>query len=220
MPSIDYPSEIEVVKDIEITHSNDTNSKQYSLETQQDMLSGDYFVKESEGWKEVHVWKKVELQGTENIFLREVYNDIAQFELNDISDADASRNDTEVTAISNYFKGVVWSSSWLKDDSIVNTKTIYRPRIMTSKYTTVETFKQFLAEKHTEGNSVVVYYKSTAETKLTCTEEQSAVLEQLNNLDMYKYTNNIITADSLALLQLTYTVDTKKYIDSKVGNGV
>ena len=196
------------------TNFVENEEETYSLEAQQDMLTKDYFIKEADGWKEVHVWKKLELKGIENITLQEAYNGIAQFELRNITDADGSIAQTEISAISNNFLGVLWAGSWTKDDSITNVNGLNYVRIMTSKYTTVETFKQFLAEKYAEGNPVVVYYKSTAETKLTCTEEQSAVLDKLQELDMFKGTNNIITAENLALLQLIYTVDTKSYIDN------
>ncbi|HJE99935.1 MAG TPA: hypothetical protein K8W23_07770, partial [Sellimonas intestinalis] len=36
-----------------------------------------------------------------------------------------------------------------------------------------------------------VYYKLASQVELECTEEQIAVLEELNNLDLYKPVTNI-----------------------------
>ena len=54
--------------------------------------------------------------------------------------------------------------------------------------------------------------------ELSCTEEQSAILDKLNNLDLFKNTNNIITTEDIALLKLNYVVDTKTYVDNKIAN--
>jgi len=55
----------------------------------------------------------------------------------------------------------------------------------------------------------------SAYTKLSCTEKQSTILDKLNNLDLFKNTNNIITTEDIALLKLKYVVDTKTYVDNK-----
>ena len=94
----------------------------------------------------------------------------------------------------------------------------YNVRIMTSKYTTVEDFKNFLKEKNTEENPVYIYYKLADQIKLNCTEEQAEVLEQLSQIRFYKGVNNIFTTEDIALLQAEYGVDIKTYIDNRLAN--
>ena len=79
------------------------------------------------------------------------------------------------------------------------------------KITTVEEFKEILQE-----NNLVVYYKLASQVELECTEEQTAVLEELSNMDLFDGTNNIITAEDIALLKLKYALDVETYIDNKL----
>ena len=66
-PSIGYPSEIEVVKNIDIVHSNNTDFNQYSLVAQQDMLKEDYFILKNGVWNEYHNYNKIESYNNEEI---------------------------------------------------------------------------------------------------------------------------------------------------------
>ena len=68
------------------------------------------------------------------------------------------------------------------------------------------------------NNDVEIYYELAEQEELNLTEEQKEVLNQLNNLELFKGVNNIYTEQNLALLQLDYTVDTKMYIDNKIAN--
>lgn len=211
-----------MIERVESNSSDETDYEEhqeenYILPIQQEMLKGDCFVKESDGWKEFHNWNKKELTGNENIALEGTYNGIAQFCIKDITNAKWNNDRYTINAYSNYFKAVAFTDSWTKDEVVTITggKTV---RFMSSKYTTVAEFKQFLQEKYTEGNPVVVYYKLETLEELSCTEEQSAILDKLNNLDLFKNTNNIITTEDIALLKLNYVVDTKTYVDNKIAN--
>ena len=83
---------------------------------------------------------------------------------------------------------------------------------------TVEEFKQMLADKYNTGNPVYAFYKAETPTKLICTEEQSAVLEELSNMDLFEGVNNIITAEDIALLKLKYALDIKTYVNNLIAN--
>ena len=65
---------------------------------------------------------------------------------------------------------------------------------------------------------MVVYYELATPTKLPCTAEQSAVLEELSNLDLFDGTNNIITAEDIALLKLKYALDVKTYVNNLIAS--
>ena len=188
----------------------------YTLPIQQPMLKGDYFEKEADGWKEVHTWTKAVFDGSTNVFYLDTTKEKTQvFNRNNLSPRPL--NDV---VYCNYFK---------KDDSMDDTEKIkLTPKAQTPclyiainkdrlTEVTVEGFNQFLQEK-AKTEALYAYYQIVTPTKLPCTSEQSKVLDQLSELDLFKGTNNIITVEDLALMQMTYTVDTKAYIDSKIAN--
>lgn len=182
----------------------------YTLSVQQEMLEGDYFIKEADGWKEAHGWNNNTYDETDN-FSVFVADDVFQFYL----PTTISQN---AILLCNMF---MQKNDWTSTSVVVfSTNNLYF-LIKKGEYgfTADLTAEQALSKfKEIIATTNIVLYNTTTETKLTCTAEQSAVLDQLNELDMFKGTNNIITADNLALLQLTYTVDTKAYIDSKLGS--
>ena len=186
--------------------------KEYNLAVQQEMLKNDKFNLLSN--KEMQTWKKTVLTGAENWQQSSVYNDVFYLVINDMmSDINKAQ------LISNQYKyeGYITDTADMQNNkcytykqySVTNNKAVY---VKNNNYTTLESFKAALAEKN-----MTLYYVTTTE-ELDLTEEQKEVLQQLNNLDLYKGTNNIYTDQDLALLQLDYTVDTKMYIDNKIAN--
>ena len=121
--------------DIKIENEDKTQSKSYTLPIQQEMLKGDYFVKEADGWKEVHNWQKIDSYNGESI-----------------------------------------STDYVSTTGALTT-------------------------------GATVFYKITTPVKLACTEEQVEVLEQLNNLELFKGTNYITTTEGIAILKLKYEAD-------------
>ena len=179
----------------------------YVLDIQKPMLSGDYFVKEADGWKEVHNWKKVVFTGNET-FYQTMDSTFYRYSI--------LMNDSLIKSERN----IVYSNYYTSDNLTVakeNLSYIYDGYIyLYSTMSTLEQFKQLLNQKNTEGSPAYVYYKLATPTKLPCTEAQSNVLDQLNELELFKGTNNIITAESLALLQMSYIADTQSYIDNRI----
>ena len=188
--------------------------KEYVLEVQQEILQGDYFIKEADGWKEVHTLNKKTFDGTENIGTSASGNSFT-YVTNDLL------NNTSQTDILSFYSNCYVASSWEERNyqSKPNTVASYGNSIGFDKgnFATPEEFKAELAEKYSQGNPMYLYYPLATSTKLSCTEAQSAVLDQISELPLNKGINNV-TADDLALLQMTYTVDTKAYIDSKLGS--
>lgn len=182
----------------------------YILNIQQEMLKTDCFVKESDGWKEVHNYLKKIFDGTENINL-ESLSQGSNFYTN-IPDA---LGDTTVPVYSNcfmYYNGLLDKNYSCRISGSKNLN------LRCNEKNTVEEFKQMLADKYNAGNPVYVFYKSAIPSKLACTPEQSAVLEELNNLDLFEGVNNIITAEDIALLKLKYALDVKTYVDNQLAN--
>lgn len=205
----------EVVK-LQVEHGNKvtefTKNKEDNciLPIQQEMLNGDYFELEEDGWKEVHGWNKLTFIGNENFNKSGSATDevfVAKLDIND---------GIEEKGYSNYFK---YSNGIAIGNFLVyNNGSNIRFCVDGTEITTIEQFKVLLQQKNSEGNPLYVFYKLATPTKLACTEEQSAVLDKLNNLDLFKNTNNIITTEDIALLKLKYVVDTKTYIDNKYNN--
>lgn len=215
IPSVEYPSEISTVKDnIKIIIDNDNSEqKEYNLVVQQEMLQNDKF--DLLNNKEVHIWKKIILNGTENWQQSSVYNNVFYLVINDMM---TDINKAEL--ISNQYKygGYITDTAEIQNDKcytykqyqFTNNKAVY---VRNDNFTTLESFKASLAEKN-----MTLYYVSDTTTELDLTEEQKETLNQLNNLELFKGVNNIYTEQDLALLQLNYTADTKMYIDNKIAS--
>lgn len=179
----------------------------YNLPIQQEMLKGDYFAKEADGWKEAHYHPKLIFTGDEN-WGKSSNTSVDRFTFN------TTEYPAFVEGFSNYFiitKGITLNKGTL----IFNDGKQIIINFSDYGTTTLEQFKAWLQEKYNSGNPVYVYYKTTTPTKLPCTEEQSAVLEELNNLDLFSEVNNIITAEDIALLILKYIQQTNEKINNE-----
>lgn len=223
-PSPDYPSPVVCLgsntdgsfkgsTEIKMKNADETQEKSYTLPIQQEMLKGDYFVKEADGWKEVHNYNKKEFDGTEEIALTSNSNSFTCV----INDMYITSNFNELL---NFYSNHYIKSTWTERN--VNNKENTIASFMTSlgfykgKLNTTDQFKQQLSNWKNEGNPLVVYYPLSTSNKLPCTKEQSAVLEELSNLDLFEGVNNIITAEDIALLKLKYALDVEIYVDNKI----
>lgn len=200
-----------------ILDENETNTdyeehkqENYILQIQQEMLNGDYFEKEKDGWKEVHGWNKLTFIGNENFNKSGSATDEVFVATLDIDDG------IEGKGYSNYFKHS--SEIAIGNFLVYNNGSNIRFCVDGTEIATIEQFKVLLQQKNSEGNPLCAFYKLATPTKLACTEEQSTVLDKLNNLDLFKNTNNIITTEDIALLKLKYVADTKTYVDKEISD--
>lgn len=187
--------------------------KEYNLVVQQEMLLNDKF--DLLNNKEVHVWKKLILNGTENWQQSSTVSSVFYLNMQD-----TTQDKTKFELISNQylFKEILENSVTSAENNKIYgfiSENILRQRILlrNDNFTTLESFKEALAEKN-----MTLYYASDTTTELDLTEEQKETLNQLNNLELFKDINNIYTEQDLALLQLNYTADTKMYIDNKINS--
>ena len=182
--------------------------KEYTLPIQQEMLEGDYF--DLERGKEVHHFHKYVSTSADNWILTTDIPNRFRLDTNITSQNNALNNTNQCCSHSNIC--YAWASP---DKSFQARKdSIY---FKTTDFSTAEEFNQFVAEQEEAGTPLTFYYECE-EYELDLTEEQKQVLNQLNNLELFKGVNNIYTEQDLALLQLDYTVDTKMYIDKKIAN--
>ena len=204
-----YP---QVEKDTVATEFVKHEEKIYNLAVQQEMLKNDKF--DLLNNKEVHGWKKTVLNGTEN--WQQSTSDNSVFFLS-IKDITTNRDKFRLLSNQYIYVGNIASISSMKNNKIygfiANSNLQKRMILKNNNFTTLESFKEALAEKN-----MTLYYVSDTTTELDLTEEQKQVLNELNALELFKGVNNIYTEQDLALLQLNYTADTKMYIDNKIAS--
>lgn len=213
-------------KGTELTELTENQQTDYILNIQQEMLEGDYFIKEDDGWKEVHNWNKIVLNNTETIERVDTSVSgkyrfavtVSGMQTGNFADTEIIDNliSNELTVVSN---NITWNCA---EDNAMHIRINNTPQIIIyiekCSQMTVDEFKAFLQELYDEGKAIEIYYKLATPTKLPCTKEQSAVLEELNNLDLFEGVNNIITAEDIALLKLKYALDVKTYVDNQLAN--
>lgn len=187
--------------------------KVHNLAVQQEMLQNDKFDLLKN--KKIHIWKKIVLNGTENWQQSSVYNNVFYLVINDMM---TDINKAELISNQYKYEGYITDTAEIQNNKcytykqyqFTNNKAVY---VRNDNFTTLESFKASLAEKN-----MALYYVSDTTTELDLTEEQKQVLNELNNIELFKGVNNIYTEQDLALLQLNYTADTKMYIDNKISS--
>lgn len=187
--------------------------KVHNITVQQEMLKNDKFDLLKN--KEIHIWKKIVLNGTENWQQSSVYNNVFYLVINDMM---TDINKAELISNQYKYEGYITDTAEIQNNKcytykqyqFTNNKAVY---VRNDNFTTLESFKASLAEKN-----MTLYYVSDTTTELDLTEEQKETLNQLNNIELFKGVNNIYTEQDLALLQLNYTADTKMYIDNKINS--
>lgn len=187
--------------------------KEYNLAVQQEMLQNDKF--DLENNKEVHGWKKYTVTSVDNF---KVTKKEARFEF----EMSVENGNHLSNLVCNMFKK--WKNSdYTKTACYIswNSKFIILLQFGDCGFTenmTVEEAKTRFQEIINENTSLIFYYSMITTEELELTEEQKQVLNELQNLELFKGVNNIYTEQDLALLQLNYTADTKMYIDNKISS--
>ena len=205
--------------DIQIEKNSETNFEEHKEETfnldiQQEMLKGDYFIKEEDAWKEVHLRSKrnikdditnATLSGTNNfIYVSKLLQNTAKLVQN-TEDANVISNIAQHESYSNISAGNI--------DYGIGISNVGSLIIRIKDCTTLEEYKDVLND-----DSFYYYYYLATPTKLACTEAQIEVLEKLNKLRFYKGVNNIFTTEDIALLQAKYSVDIQTKLNSLISN--
>ena len=183
--------------------------KEYNLAVQKNMLQNDYFDTE----KEIHKWGYINTKNVTNlaVSLNTSNKDFRRYSV-DLK-INNRKSGEYLKMLCTHFKYT--DSRWHEYEGICGWESGQTFCIGTfnKELDTAEKMKNYLL-----NNDVEIYYELAEQEELNLTEEQKQVLNQLNNLELFKGVNNIYTEQDLALLQLDYTVDTKMYIDKKIAN--
>lgn len=238
MPSPSYPSEVETVNtQVNIVVENEDSTEQQTkvVDIQQEMLEGDYFVKEEDGWKEVHGWAKVIAGETE---INATYFDApskaiadtldtAYFQISSVKLGEGEQDKTLKNNIkSNYFKNLytgdeIWGNastdnSYLKESIALQVWTrlrIKKERLegYTNDLTNTEKvalLNNYIQQQYNSGNPIYFWYKLATPTRLACTEKQVQQLEDLLNTSTYKNVTHIYSTDKVSpIIKIKYRKD-------------
>ena len=181
--------------------------KEYNLAVQKEMLLNDKFNAE----KEIQTWGYINTKNVTNLAVS-LNTSNGDFRRYSVDLKINNRKSAEYLKIlCTHFKYT--DSRWHENEGICGWESGQTFCIGTfnKELDTAEKMKNYLL-----NNDVEIYYELAEQEELNLTEEQKQVLNQLNNLELFKGVNNIYTEQDLALLQLDYTVDTKMYIDNKI----
>lgn len=183
-----------------------------TVDIQQEMLQGDYFVKEEDGWKEVHGWGKYTFTGNESFSLGNTYQDkYRRFSMAYNASLNVKASWNEIGAKSNYFTGIANTNYETAQNNVwINEQSRFNIGIDIAYLTedSANGLKAWLAQKYTEGNSVYVWYKLATPTRLACTEKQVQQLEDLLNTSTYKNVTHIYSTDKVSpVIKVVYRKD-------------
>ena len=210
-PSPEYPQPIEVTdKPVTITIKGGTEQQSITLVPPRPLTKWDKLEKVGGVWKWVYQSDNAIYDGSENWIEYSEENRKGVFELR----VNSAKRKESADIFCNRYKGVYKPIDRLQDNEI----TLYYSRLDNNPndnwidlkdmaYSDVSEFKNSLFE-----NPLTVYYETTTPEYIPLSQSEQ---NKLNSLTMYAPTTEIIN-DGGCTMELTYTVDTKSYVDTKI----
>ena len=178
----------------------------YALPIQKPMLQGDYFIKEADGWKEVHAKGYVNSKKVPNlsVALNTSNGDFRRYSVN-LNVTDRKAGEYIAGTLCTHFKYA--DSRWHEYEGICGWETGQSFCIGTfnTDCDTADKMKTFLQQ-----NDVEIYYPLATPSKLACTSEQITVLNELQNILLYDDTTHIVLDDIYPILDY----DVSKIVDT------
>lgn len=186
---------IQIEKSSDGTEYIEHQQTDYLLYIQQEMLEGDYFERTNSGWNEVHNWNKLILTGDESYNNNVGYINIGRFGIYPSLPANPGSL-ANPNALSNYYK----PEFVVADGNIfVSGVDGYVYMINEAFKGNLDGFKEQLNSYYQENKPVYIYYGLKTPTKLSCTEEQNTILNELSNNMSFVGENNIYTSGDLPI---------------------
>ena len=182
------------------------------MPVQQEMLQGDYFDFDRE--KEVHVMKKLVLQGAETENRWTVVGN-TETEWRFLISAEGILRTSSTTEIANIICNKLKTTSAMKTynketgisgDANYDAMIIY---IEKCKEMTVSEFNVYLKQQYDAGTPVIIYYRLATPVELDFTDEQKAVAKQIKEtLHTYKNVTHIYSNDEVSpVFNIKYAKD-------------
>lgn len=170
----------------------------------------DTFIKKDDKWYERHNINRKKLDSTENWMLIDNNSRFAIKITEQKAKIDVKDSNNNLTdCLSNRFMSSTQLNIAKVDNGIAfsqwsDTQYLYLSKIKDS----VDELKKYLAE-----NETYVDYPLETPIDIECTEEQSKILDELNNARTYKNVTNI-TTDSKAIIDLDYVKDLETLLNN------
>lgn len=209
-------NEFQIEEGESATEYIENQGKTYIVPTQQPFYKGDTFVKIDGVRYEKHNFKRHILNGTENIILSGSVNGIYQFNITVDDLKIASEINYKNDVLSNGFGSInYWTNSWLVDNVVLPIVKEKKIRFQTSKYIATEEFKTELAEQHSNGTPIYIVYPLAEPIFIPCTEDQNAILDEIEQDENYKNITHIYSEDEISS---TFNVEYYKDLETMFNN--
>lgn len=180
-----------------------------TMPVQQEMLSGDKFVKVDGVWKEMHTWgMKSTLNNKDLVIGKSVESTEEFFRYTLAINSTDRKTGIYLKTLCTHFNYA--NSRWAQKEGICGWEAGYTFCLGTfnKNYDTADKLKTFLL-----ANDVKIYYELAEPVYLDCTQEQMKALEQLDKFKTYKHITNL-TTDSIAILDVEYKKDLETIINN------
>lgn len=181
-------------------------SKEYIVPTQQPFYEGDTFVKVDGVRYEKHYWNELILTGSEADYLYYYIKNSAgtsrgSFNLSSTIKKPSS-NSTVVNWIkSTHFKnGYSANELWATKEIGLITVDVEGNALFTvdSSITSVTTLKAMIKAKYDAGNPVKLVFELATPMLIPCTEDQNAILDEIESDENYKNITHIYSEDEIS----------------------
>lgn len=196
-----------------IENSDKTQKQEYIIPVQNEMLEGDYFDWNNE--EEVHGWKKIILNGTENWQLYSAGTNISRrFGLALTENVPRKETEKYGKGYSTHFKITQFINGDLSIFLQVEPNNWYiAVTDVNSRWSSIVEFKSWLKAKYAAGTPVIIYYKTAAETRIPFTDEQKAVAKEIQKATSYEDTAHICSTDEVSpVFDVEAVADIRKLI--------
>ena len=215
----DFSVEIQIEKGMTKTNYKEHEEQNYVIPVQQRMFSGDKFIKVDGIWKEIHIWKELNLSQVNFWKTDNSANSdsILRFTTS-VNDGSVVMNGRAKpkTVLCEKLDCIYIIDAYTKECIATHTASnhlnifINKNRLTDE---TVEAFKQYLTQ-----NEIIVYYKLAEPLYLDCTKEQTEILNKIEQeAKTYEGVTNIYTEDEVgAIIKTNTNVDLKTVINNVV----
>lgn len=196
-----------------IEKSDKTQKQEYIMPVQKEFLTDDYFDWDNE--EEVHGWKKIILNGTENWQLYSAGTNISRrFGLALTENVPRKETEKYGKGYSTHFEITQFINGDLSIFLQVEPNNWYIAVTDANlKWSSIVEFKSWLKAKYDAGTPVVVYYKTATETRILFTDEQKAVAKEIQKATSYEDTTHIYSTDEVSpVFDVEAVADIRKLI--------
>lgn len=193
-----------------IENSDKTQKQKYIMPVREEMLTDDYL--DWDNGEEVHCWNKLVLNGTENDSYFSVASNGEYAVINCLNILENGKKVDENKILCDKLVSKYGDTS--NTEHIRNASSNYPNNIVIYikssrlEESTVAAFKKYLST-----NNITIYYKTATETRLKFTDEQKAVVTEIQKATSYEDTTHIYSTDEVSpVFDVETVADIRKLI--------